>query len=71
MMSLRKLGLVLFALSQSLLCLYGVNYPSGGDGNGTSLNPQFSLTEDSDLLIDLDGNATGGFENWIFISGPY
>ena len=71
MMFNRKLSLCLFALTQSLLFLHGVNYPSGGDGNGTSFNPKFGLVEDLNLLIDLDGNATGGFENWIFISGPY
>lgn len=71
MMFNRKLSLCLFALTQSLLILRGVNYPSAGDGNGTSLNPKFGLIEDVNLLIDLDGNATGGFENWIFISGPF
>ena len=66
-----KALIVLCVFSQGLFCVHGVNYPSGGDGNGTAQNPKFGLLEDVDLVIDLDGNATGGFEDWNFITGPF
>ena len=62
-----KKALIAFCVfSQGLFCVHGVNYPSGGDGNGTAQNPIFGLLEDEDLIIDLDGN--GFFTRSGFIS---
>ena len=60
--------------AQSLLCVHGVTYPSGGDGNGTANNPKFGLLEDQSLTIYLDGNLSGSssdsFSDWNIKSAP-
>ena len=60
--------------TQSLLCVHGVTYPSGGDGNGTANNPKFGLLEDQLLTIYLDGNLSGSssdsFSDWNIKSAP-
>ena len=60
--------------AQSLLCVHGVTYPSGGDGNGTANNPKFGLLEDQLLTIYLDGNLSGSssdsFSDWNIKSAP-
>ena len=53
-MYFKKALIALCVFSQGLFCVHGVNYPSGGDANGTSLNPKFGLLEDEDLIIDLN-----------------
>ena len=49
-----KKALIAFCVfSQGLFCVHGVNYPSGGDANGSTLNPKFGLLEDEDLFSDV------------------